>query len=122
MVEVGDGVVVVEGVVDEVGGVVDVVPVVGLFTFTVTAPLAVPPLPVQVMVKVEVLKRGGVMYEPVRMTRADQAPDAVQEVAEVLLQESAMIAPGVTDEAELVMVTVGAGAGPVGVVGVVGTV
>jgi len=87
--------------------------VIGAVTFTVTDWLAVPPVPMQVSVKVELVVRLPVDWEPEIDLVPDHAPEAVQEVALVEDQERVEPDPEVTEVGLAVMETVGAGVGTV---------
>src|SRR3990167_798987 len=87
-----------------------VVSVTGAVTFTITDWLVVPPVPVQESVKVELVVRLPVDWEPEVDLVPDQAPDALQAVALDEDHERVEAVPEVTEvglaERETVGVTV----------------
>jgi hypothetical protein len=78
-------------------------------TVTVFESLAVPPAPVQVSVKVVFVDSALLVAVPLVAFEPDQPPDAVHDVAFVLLHESCVVPPLATFVGVAVRLTVGTG-------------
>ena len=90
-------------------GVAVSVTVGGVAIVTVFVSLPVPPIPVQVSVNVVLVSRPSLPVLPLVALAPDQPPDALHDVASVLLQESCVVEPLATLDGVAVRLTVGSG-------------
>jgi len=79
----------------------------GATTVTVFESLPVPPTPVHVSVNVVVAVRAALVAEPTGVFVPDQPPDAVHDVAELVVHESAVVPPLATVAGFTARLTVG---------------